>query len=413
MRYGESLTDPQDKLVVFENILFLSTECLSEREQNYYLSKVLGYCQELGIEWKYDVYSRLFNVGDLDIELEEVEIKRIIDVPTDPKVIIIGASSVNLTSEDLLGIQVERILRDWLSQNLRAFPNDVSGFNEGKGVSYMEGDITRRIVSASNTRLKALPNSLIVGKKALDGMRWYAMDDKGKFRFEVLEDKVYYPTTKCMKNVCLLVDTHGISSLVPQAINGNVSAVIGCGDYYDKMKAAYYLAKKGINVIYPCDRFASEILFHDAQTSVIGTAPVREVNGVAVIGASPVSIALSETVVVQTTTLPYPAQYYDAPDRYFSKLIELTGLPLKIKLVETNSLKQTGKVVEAARKLNVSVIAVRVAYREDYLPVREWLSESDNNRAILFHTAPYSDGYKLFDEFPTQTSFGDPKPIIR
>ena len=35
---------------------------------------------------------------------------------------------------------------------------------------------------------------------------------------------------------------------------------------------------------------------------------------------------------------------------------------------------------------------------------------SPHRRAVLFHTAPYPAGYRLFEEFPGRTTFGDPKP---
>ena len=35
-----------------------------------------------------------------------------------------------------------------------------------------------------------------------------------------------------------------------------------------------------------------------------------------------------------------------------------------------------------------------------------------SGQTVLFHTAVYPDGYKLFFEFPAQTSFGDIKPVF-
>jgi hypothetical protein len=44
--------------------------------------------------------------------------------------------------------------------------------------------------------------------------------------------------------------------------------------------------------------------------------------------------------------------------------------------------------------------------------VRDWLASSREHRAVLFHTAPYPAGYRLFTEFPEQTTFGDPRPVF-
>jgi hypothetical protein len=53
---------------------------------------------------------------------------------------------------------------------------------------------------------------------------------------------------------------------------------------------------------------------------------------------------------------------------------------------------------------------VRVSFDEDYEPVKRWLGASKENRAVLFHSAPYAPGYRLFAEFPEQVTFGDPRP---
>ena len=53
---------------------------------------------------------------------------------------------------------------------------------------------------------------------------------------------------------------------------------------------------------------------------------------------------------------------------------------------------------------------MRVRTDEDARAVREWLAASPRHRAVLFHTAPYPAGYALFEEFPKQTTFGDPRP---
>ena len=53
---------------------------------------------------------------------------------------------------------------------------------------------------------------------------------------------------------------------------------------------------------------------------------------------------------------------------------------------------------------------MRARTEDDAIAVREWLSGSPGRRAVLFHTAPYPAGYALFQDFPAQTTFGDPRP---
>jgi len=58
----------------------------------------------------------------------------------------------------------------------------------------------------------------------------------------------------------------------------------------------------------------------------------------------------------------------------------------------------------------VKLLGIRVKSKEEHDAVYSWLKEDASRRAVLFHTAVYPDGYKLFFEFPKQTSFGDIYP---
>jgi hypothetical protein len=73
---------------------------------------------------------------------------------------------------------------------------------------------------------------------------------------------------------------------------------------------------------------------------------------------------------------------------------------------------QSSRVVERAEALGATAIGVRVASKADAAPVKAWLRASRNRRAVLFHSAPYREGYALFAEFPDQTTFGDPRPVF-
>ena len=56
--------------------------------------------------------------------------------------------------------------------------------------------------------------------------------------------------------------------------------------------------------------------------------------------------------------------------------------------------------------------AIRVKSTEEHDAVAAWLKEDPTRRAVLFHTAGYREGYKLFAEFPAQTTFGDIRPVF-
>jgi hypothetical protein len=138
-----------------------------------------------------------------------------------------------------------------------------------------------------------------------------------------------------------------------------------------------------------------------------------------VIGAQPVEIALHETIVVQWTDKRYPWQYSDAPWRYFSSLSARYFLNLKLVRVQAES-GQLERVIDAARSRRALVVAVRVGKatgdaqaEHDANVLAAWLKESRRHRAVLLHSAPYEPGYRLFFQFPQQTTFGDLDPVIR
>jgi hypothetical protein len=207
------------------------------------------------------------------------------------------------------------------------------------------------------------------------------------------------------------VDTHGISSLVEASLRLDAELVVGCGDHPEKMKAAFYLATRGVNVYFPCDRFVGDVLGYEAPGTLIGSAPVRASAGDAVIGDQPVEFSVDETIVVEGTSVNSNEHYYDAAARYFGRLSE--ALPLRLEIVTVDGSGEAAKIVGKAEELGASAIALRVRTEADAAPVQAWLAASQRHRAVLFHTAPYPPGYALFGEFPEQTTFGDPRPRFR
>jgi len=215
-----------------------------------------------------------------------------------------------------------------------------------------------------------------------------------------------YPTNIITnENMVFINDTHGISALAWDS--SDVDLVVGCGDYEGKIEAAYYLAAKGIHVYMPTDRFLAGLIGTQTKGLIIGSAPVkRTING-AVIGDQPITIDTDETVIVSTSTGGYPLQYYDTPYRYFKELENYIDKPMHIIAVPVSEYGKASTIVDEARKRKAKLIGIRVWGKEEHDAVSAWLKEDKNNRAILFHSAVYPEGYRLFFEFPQQTTFGD------
>jgi hypothetical protein len=355
-----------------------------------------------GQDWKASVY-RQVATGTFTPEFGTADIPSRTEVPEGASGFVLGESSIHVRAGSKVGVQVERTVRDWFSYQI----DFQLGGREVKLqdlLDYHEGARLRDLVESTEVTTIPLTGTLVARR----GDQWFAPDESGVFRFEVLPDKVWYPTTRAYRDLALLVDTHGISSLVERAVTADVDLVIGCGDYVAKAQAAYHLASQGINVYFPCDRFVGELLGYDAEGTLIGSAPVRPEPGGAVIGDRPIEFRTDEVIVVQTTEMRGDFQYYDAADRYFERLNGI--LPLHLEKVMVDKPGQAARVIRRARETGATAIALRAWNDTDYLAVREWLIESPGHRAVLFHTAPYAAGYQLFGEFPHQTTFGDPRP---
>ncbi|HEX6850194.1 MAG TPA: hypothetical protein VF139_02220 [Candidatus Polarisedimenticolaceae bacterium] len=326
-----------------------------------------------------------------------------LDPPRGTTSYVLGASAIRVDTGDVVVVQAERTVRDWLSYQLRWNPADAPA-PAGALIGWHEGARLSDLLGAVEAKVEPAVGVLAAFR---DG-RWLAPDADGVFRFEVLEDKVQYPTTRVHGGLALLVDTHGVSALVEAAARREASLVVACGDHPEKMKAALALARSGRDVWFPCDRFVGDVLGYEAPGTLLGSAPVRREGDHAVIGDRPVRFEVAETVVVEDAAPRGDLRYYDAPARYFRALA--AKLPIPLQFVEVDGPGQAAKVVDRALALGADVIAIRVETAEDAAPVRAWLSGSPRRRAVLFHTAPYAPGYALFGEFPKQTTSGDPRP---
>ncbi len=400
-RVGD-LSDPARALFLAEALAFTAEPCRADAAGAFHRASERAH--DAGASFKAGVYADLAG-GRFTPRFGDATIEKQIAVPSNVRSFVLGASRIEVRAGERVGVQVERTVRDWLSYQLNwdATARPVEGFQL---VDWHEGACARRLLRATAASIIPLTGTIAVRHAG----RWLAPDADGVFRFEVLDDKIQYPTTLTYGGVALIVDTHGISALVEPALRANASMVLGCGDTEDKMKAAVALARSGVDVWFPCDRFVGDVLGYDAKGALIGTAPVREDGGHAVIGDRPIRFEASERFIVQDFEGRGPLRYYDAAARYFRALSKL--VPLEIDYVPVDDAGQSSRLIARAESRSASVIALRVQSEADAAPVREWLSASPLHRAVLFHSAPYEAGYALFDAFPRQTTFGDPRPVF-
>jgi hypothetical protein len=394
------LVDEDPIYIVNARALFGAYSIIAKDPKEQRVSKLAVAYTDAILSGKYAVDG----ADDTYDRMEPVKIKKYGPPTTTFSKIILGRTAIRVNQNTRIKTQVDRVVRDWLqAENVKTAP---WGYSKDALVPSHEG---QKIIE-----ILALTNATVVpvwGTRAKKfGESWYAPDADGVYRFEISEDKVEnFPTTIAIDDrTAIINDTHGISGIAWDSLDANLA--IGCGDHRGKIEAAYYLADRGVNVYVPTDRFLSMLIGTHTKGLVIGSAPVKKDPEGAVIGDQPISIDVNEPIVVSTTNGHYPLQYYDTPDRYFRALQEYMGRPLKITTVEVKKYGHATNVVEVARKSGARVLGIRVKSKEEHDAVYSWLKEDNSRRAVLFHTAVYPDGYKLFFEFPKQTSFGDIYP---
>ena len=378
--------------------LFLDSYSASNDQSQKRLAK-------LGAAYVDDLLNKRFVVGEAtDDKVMPVVIKK--GPPPKPgfKHIILGLSAIHVSKETKIKTQVDRVTRDWLQGF--SIKNAPWSLNVDQVSTWHEGMKIRELVALSGARASSVTGTLA----RRFGDEWYAQDAEGRFRFQIAEDKILnFPTNFVIDDRTVVInDTHGISALAWGATDANL--VIGCGDSVGKMEAAYYLAEKGVDVYTPTDRLIGLLIGSEGKGTIVGAAPVKKSEDGAVIGDQPIVIDVDEPIVVSSTKGHYPLQYYDTPYRYFKALENYIQEPLKIVPVEVKQYGHADVVVDEARRMGANLIGIRVWGKEEHDVVAAWLSESTKHRAVLFHSAVYPQGYRLFSEFPKQTSFGDIHP---
>lgn len=356
----------------------------------------------LGLRPEEDIL-RLLARGGLAPRFEELQVAFALDVPPGAASMILGESSIEIQPRSRIGTQVDRVVRDWMSFNMHS-PLGRLPAPAADLLDYHEGHLVRAIAQATPAEIYPLAGVVVARHQG----KWYAPDEHNVFRFEILDDKMQYPTTHATGEFGWVEDTHGISNLVPQAIGRRVDLVVGCGDSEGKALAAFYLAQKGVNVAMAADRYEDRLLGYQARGVILGTAPIRRAGETAVLGRQPVRFSLRESIVVQDTRAIYPVQYYDAPARYFRRLSQF--VPLKLEFVEIDDADQIQRVLDRATRIGATAVAVRVATQAEDEALRRWLDSSSRRRAILFHSGLYPYAQPLFERYPKQVTFGDLRP---
>ena len=338
-----------------------------------------------------------------------------------PAKVILGRSRIIVPSRAVVGTQVDRVIRDiaWKDSAFDSRKSALSIPSERKMiVPYMEGHLLQQLMEYADAGIVGLTPA--VGRKK--GELFYADNGEGDYPFLIDESKVAYESAAFSRDGVygFFPDTHGFSMIAGQALRvqklSGINLAIACMDLPAKADGALYLAMHGINCYGPCDAEASILFGYRAKvgngTTIMGTAPIRPYKNGAVIGAQEVVIDIKEPIVVQATYRGGLHDHYcNTPRRYFTALSQYSGLPLTTKEVEAY-VGEAGLVVNTARETGATVIGVRVFNKQDAEPVSAWLEKSRSHRAILFHSAPYEEGYALFFRFPKQTSFGDLNPIF-
>ena len=413
--YLQSLNDDLEwNALIYETVASLN--CLSANENRGYYQNASDMWDQLGVPFRAEIDHALALNNSFDLSFETSEIQPEFSSSQEfqnSSGILIGNSTLTLSNASTLFTQVERVSRDWLSAQLDNLLGDqvYSTFSERFFMNQTE--LQEKIGWHEGGRIKKFDiitthhpiTGTLVARSFNDNSKWYAPDENGIFKFEVPIDKVLYPTTRFLRrDLAMVIDTHGINMMVEQAIRKNASVVMGCCDHPGKAKAVIYLSERNISSICMTDRFSYLALGYSPR--MITSAPYIIQKDKIIIGNRPIILKKNESIVVLNVS-GSAQMYYDTPLRYFSVINEAFPLDLHVQTISENDISLA---VQLAEKDDMNILAVRVYSKEDYSSLRNWLKNDKEHNAILFHSMPYPYGYRIFQEFPNQTSFGDVDP---
>ncbi|MBN2042497.1 MAG: hypothetical protein JW754_01700 [Candidatus Aenigmarchaeota archaeon] len=428
--YEKSLpVDPEQGAVIHETIA--SLDC--GKDVKDHLLKASEMWKAAGSVFRSELDRHLALNETFTIETDTRELPEFnLTIPDNPESIIIGNSEIDLGKHDVLVSQTDRVTRDWLSYQIFSSPFQDSGPGEllteyelnrknllttfSERLTYDDEELLPEIGWHEGARIREIRETGLTHKTASGTIvfnhegKWYAPDEEGVFRFEVPIDKVLYPTTRFLRDdIAVIIDTHGINMIVEQAIRNNATVVVGCCDNPGKIKAAMYLAVKGIKTICFTDKYLPLIL--GSGFEILGSPPIRREGDIVVIGDRPLEFETNETFVVMGMAGDkFALSYYDTPKIYFDQLSE--SIDLDIEHVTIDDFDQMGRIIEKAEEIGSNAVAVRVFTSQDYRDLKGWLEADEKRRAILFHSVSYPYGYRIMKEFPEQTTFDDINPLI-
>lgn len=334
---------------------------------------------------------------------------------TNATTVTIGTTTITLNSTSTIVSQDDRVYRDWLGGQMENpyGPRVLVTFSER--LSYNQSELLPEIGWHEGGRIRELKKINLTHIPAVgtlvarQGNRWFAVDGNGTFSFEVPKDKLYYPTTRFLRrDLAVIIDSHGVNMVVEQAVRYNATAVVSDCDHPGKVYAAQYLSNHGISVICLPDKYVYLALGHGL--SLAGSPPIIIKDGQAIVGNRPIKITTQDVIVaVNSTDTAYALWYYQTPASYMSALSQ--AIALNISYVTLDQFGQMENVTQKAREVGATVLATRVFNSQDYNAVKSWLDENPSRKVILFHSASYPYGQKIFREY-TRATFDDPNPVF-
>ena len=312
--------------------------------------------------------------------------------------ISLGNTRIELAKDDILVTQADGVKRDYKTLNLKSpYSEQVLDSNEGKIVDGLKV-IGLKQITASGTLAKEM-----------DG-KWYASNEEDVFMFEVPVSVIEQPTTRFIKSdIAIIADTKGMATIERQAIDNKATAVMAGCDSLGDVKAAKYLADKGVKVICSSDRMLSMLI---GMKSGIVSSDFKIEGDKAVFGDRALEISRYEPVVV----MDYAGRDdnllgYSTPARYLGEL-EKRGAKMAYFIAEVDDAGQMDKVLKKAKEKKASVIAVRVYNEEDYNELKVWLEQNAGRKAVLFDSETSEFGYRIARELRSQTFFGEINPVV-
>lgn len=419
-------TNPEEMALVYET----SAAIGCGRNRIAFLKSAAQEWRKTGNKYRAEILDKLSKGTRIRLNFDEKAINANITVitgyttPITPIIkntnytkVTIGTTQIILKENDKILTQDDRVHRDWLSGQIANpyGPEILTTFSER--LTYEQTELLPEIGWHEGARIKELQKIGITNLPAVGTLaakykeKWYAVDDKGIFRFEIPIDKISYPTTRFLRrDLAVIIDTHGMNMMVEQAIRNNAKAVIACCDHPGKIYAAEYLSQHNISAICYPDKYLYLAIGHDLKA--IGSPPQKTQNEKAILGGRPITITLADKIVATNSTdESYALWYYQTPASYFETLTKI--IPLKVTYVSLSEFGQMNKITNKAREINATIIATRVFNSDDYNEIKKWLDENPIHKTILFHSAPYPYGQKIFNEYPEQTTFDDPNPILK